>query len=81
MSKNHDEIEVTLARDANVGPKGGLRKADTSVVLPAVEARNLLIQGKARLTNPKKAETGTSGPVTLGATDNTGGAAPGENNK
>lgn len=81
MSKNHDEIEVTLARDANVGPKGGLRKADTSVTLSAVEAQNLIIQGKARLTHPKKAETGGPEPVTLGATDNTGDAAPGEKNK
>lgn len=78
MSKNHDEIEVTLARDANVGPKGGLRKADTSVVLPATEAQNLLIQGKARLTHPEKAATDAPAPVTLGATDNTGGAAPGD---
>lgn len=76
---NHDEIEVTLARDANVGPKGGLRKADTSVVLPAVEAQNLIIQGKARLTHPKKAATGAPGAVTL--TENTGGAAPGDEKK
>lgn len=80
--QDHDHIEVTLARDLAVGPKGGVRKADTSIVLPAVEAQNLLIRGQARLTHPDKvkAAVGGAAAVTL-PEEATGGAAPEDKSK
>lgn len=42
------ELEVILAQDLPVGPKGGTRKADETVSLPAVEAQELVYLGKAR---------------------------------
>lgn len=50
MSKNALEAEVILARDARVGPKGGTRKAGTTVTVPTTEARLLVMEGAARYT-------------------------------
>lgn len=45
---NQHHVEVTLARDLHVGPRGGLVKADTQVSLPRQEAELLVMQGYAR---------------------------------
>lgn len=43
-----NEVEVTLAQDSPVGPRGGMVKADTQVRLPWSEAELLVAQGAAR---------------------------------
>ena len=43
-----NQVEVTLARDLHVGPRGGLVKADTQVSLPHAEAELLVYTGQAR---------------------------------
>lgn len=40
--------KITLARDLEVGPRGGLRKAGETLELPVTDARLLLMQGMAR---------------------------------
>lgn len=84
MAKDDGKVEVTLARDAYVGPNGGLRKADSNIKLDRSEAQLLLIQGRARLTHPEKDAGPAPAPaVTLGRNNetDTGGAAPEEPKK
>lgn len=49
------ELEVTLARDLPVGPRGGVVKADTTVSLPATQAHELVYTGQARWPDKKTA--------------------------
>lgn len=44
---NH-EVEVTLARELPVGPRGGMVQADQQVSLPYADAELLVMQGAAR---------------------------------
>lgn len=67
---NH-EVEVTLARDLPVGPRGGLVKADEQVKLPYAEAQLLVAKGHARYEK-KSAPVAVPAP---GTTTAAGGAA------
>jgi hypothetical protein len=49
------KIEVVLSRDLPLGRDGAIKKADSTVQLDAVQARELLMIGHARL--PEKAAT------------------------
>lgn len=49
------DVEVTLAVDLPVGPRGGVKKADETVWLPSSEAALLVSLGQARYE--KKAST------------------------